>query len=476
MNKKTSIRLALTAAALIAIAFVVAFLVLRRDAAEIHDGSEPPTRTAAESSQTLPRGGLAAADVNGDGIVYQDAMHPWIVRDEPGTCPICGMDLTPVRVDEAADGSVRIDPATLQSIGVRTAPVRVEAIRQSVRTTGRFEANERQAAAVSPKISGWIETLHVNYEGARVAKGQPLLEVYSPELVSTQEEYLLALRNLERLEGTAAAGDAERLVAAAERRLAYWDISENQIATLAASKEPQKTLTLYAPASGTVVVTRAVEGQRVAAGETLMEISNLSTLWLMADVYEQDLAWVGVGTEALIELPYQPGTSISGRVDYIYDTLNPDTRSLKVRIPVSNPGLRLKPGMYATVTLSGGQAQEMPVVPVEAVVRTGQREVVILALGEGRFLPVDVVTGSEADGLVQVVRGLEGSETVVTSAQFLIDSEARLQSVVGSMTAGAHDHAAGDMADPGDRSEVAIPDGASESASAPAPVDPHAGH
>lgn len=466
-NLNTSTWIAAVSGLLLIMAAVTIVVLLRRGTSDAH-AERPP----AQEQQSTSKSGLAAADVNGDGIVYQSGMHPWIVEDAPGQCPICGMDLVPVRVDELSDGSIRIDPVTLQNTGVRTAPVEISALQNIVRTTGRFEANEQQVAAVSPKITGWIEKLHVNYEGARVAKGQPLLEIYSPELVSTQEEYLLALRNRQRLEGSPAANDADRVVAAAKRRLAYWDITDSQIRHLEDTGEPAKTLTLYAPASGTVVATRAVEGQRVTAGETLMELSNLSSLWLMVDVYEQDLSWVDIGTEAVIELPYQPGSTITGRVNYLYDALNPETRSLKARIPVPNPGLKLKPGMYATVMLTGREATAMPVVPAEAVVRTGEREVVILALGEGRFLPTDVVTGVQSAGRVQVLSGLQGNETVVTSAQFLIDSEARLQSVVGAMMAGRDTAAPGSAPVDGG---AADPPG-SESAEPPAPSNPHIGH
>ncbi|HET6569106.1 MAG TPA: efflux RND transporter periplasmic adaptor subunit [Rhodothermales bacterium] len=380
-------------------------------------------------------GGLAAYDKDGDGIVYQDGMHPWIVEDAPGPSPDgCGMNLTPVRVDGAQEaGTVRIDPVTIQNIGVRTAPVMVEALGRTVRTTGRFEANERGLSAVAPKVGGWVEKLYVEYEGARVRRGQPLLEIYSPDLVSTQEEYLLALRNAERLRGGMGAADAQRLVEAALRRLAYWDISEAQIERLKETGRPQKTLTLYAPASGTVTTKNVVEGQQIAPGQTLMELADLSRLWLMVDVYEQDLAWVRVGTPVRVELPYEPGRTLTGRVDYLYDDLDPQTRTVKARVTIPNPGLQLKPGMYATVYLTGGEAQPAPTVPSEAVIRTGEREVVILALGEGRFRPQEVVTGVGADGKVQVLQGLSGGEQVVTSAQFLIDSEARLRSALSAM-------------------------------------------
>ncbi len=357
-------------------------------------------------------------------------MNPNEIYEEPGKSRM-GMDLVPVYADEASgQGVVSIDPVTMQNIGVRTAPVVIEPLQHTVRTTGRFVVDEQEVVAVSPKISGWIETLHVNFEGARVKAGQPLLEIYSPELVSTQEEYLLALRNAERLGKSA---DSERLVAAARRRLAYWDISDSQVRRLEETGEPTKTVTLYAPAGGTVAETNVVEGQKIVAGQTLMRLSNLSSLWLYVDIYEQDLAWLGLGTRASIDLPYDPGQTIQGQVSYIYDELDAASRTVKARIEIPNPGLRLKPEMYASVKLVGTTASAFPVVPTESVIRTGNRAVVIVALGDGRFLPVDVTVGLEADGRIQVLSGLSGAEKVVTSGQFLIDSEAKLASAVNAM-------------------------------------------
>jgi RND family efflux transporter MFP subunit len=394
-----------------------------------------------------------AATTDGERkIIYWRApMNPSEIYDQPGKSRM-GMDLVPVYEDEASGaGVVSIDPVTMQNIGVRTAPVVIVPLERTVRTTGRFAVNEQRTTAVSPKISGWVETLHVNFEGARVQKGQPLLEIYSPELVSTQEEYLLALRHAVRL---GEAPDAQRLVEAARRRLAYWDISEAQVQRLEETGEPTKTLTLFAPAAGTVAETKVIEGQKIMAGQTLMKLSNLSTLWLMVDIYEQDLAWVGVGTTASIELPYDPSRTIAGRVSYLYDELDAATRTVKARVEVPNPGLKLKPAMYATVYLLGGRTEAHPVVPSEAVIRTGDREVVILALGEGRFMPAEVETGVEADGRVQILSGLIGNEEVVTSAQFLIDSEARLASAVSAMRRGQDGQAPAPNVAPPDAAEV----------------------
>ncbi len=393
------------------------------------------TSEVATSDRTPDRSapsGLAAYDENGDGVVYQGGMHPDIVQDEPGNCPVCGMTLTPVQVDgQQEEGTVRISPLTLQNIGVRTTTVAVEPLTRQVRTTGRFEADEQRMHAVAPKISGWVETLHVDYEGARVQPGDPLFAIYSPELVATQEEYLTALRNAERL-GTED-GSAQRLVQAAERRLAYWDVSDEQIERLAATGTPQRTLTFYAPSAGTVTRKNVTEGQKITAGQTLMHVTDLSALWLMVDVYEQDLAWIEEGSTARVELPYAPGRTVEGRIDYIYDTVDPDTRTVKARVTVPNPDRSLKPGMYATVTLRGGRTAPTPLVPDAAIVSSGERDVVIQALGDGRFRPVPVQTGLAADGRVQILSGLSGGERIVTSAQFLIDSEARLTGALRAM-------------------------------------------
>ena len=397
-------------------------------------------------------GGLAARDLNGDGIVYRSGMHPWIVEDAPGPCPICGMALVPVDVSGTAEGTVQIDAATMQNMGVRTAPVVVQALSRSLRTTGTFEANERAREAVSLKVGGWVERLYVNAEGDRVRRGQPLLELYSPQLVSTQEEYLLALRNRALLGGPNGSGD--RLVEAARRRLLLFDISPVQIERLETTGEVTRTLTIYAPASGTVVGKNAVEGMQAIPGMTLMEIVDLSQLWLQVDVPEQELGWVGVGTRAVVRLESQPGTERTGRVEYVYDLLDASTRTGTARVVVPNPGRRIKPGMFATATLYGTPSEARPAVPGEAVIRTGEEAVVILALGEGRFRPQPVTLGDEGEGMVQILEGLAGGETVVTSAQFLIDSEARLAAAVGAMAGSTGPAAAPDPTGAADHSKM----------------------
>ena len=376
--------------------------------------------------------------------LYTCGMHPHVVQEGPGFCPICAMELTPVKQSGSTEGLVEIDPVTIQNIGVRTESVLVEPLSRLIRTTGRFEMNEQGRHTVSLKIDGWIEKLYADYEGALVQEGQPLLELYSPDLVSTQEDFLLALHNVNRMREGSAVSDAQRLLEATRRRLAYWDLSDEQIHAMEERGEPQRTLTFYAPASGEVMSKNVTEGQQIKAGQALMQISDLSTTWLMVDVYEQDLAWIGEGTRARIELPHQPGRVFEGRIDYVYNMLNTNTRSATARVVLSNTeGENFRPGMYATVYLLGTETPPGPVIPDEAVIRTGRRELVILSEGDGRFRPQEVLVGLQAAGKAQILEGLEGGELIVTSAQFLIDSEARLKSAIGAML--AHNHGSGSI-------------------------------
>ena len=332
---------------------------------------------------------------------------------------------------------VEINPLTIQTIGVRTSPVTVEPLGRTVRTTGHFVMDEQGIHTVSLKIDGWVEKLYADYEGVLVQEGQPLLELYSPKLVTTQEEYLLALKNVRRLSGGAAESDARHLLEATRRRLAYWDLAEDQIRRLEETGVPQRTLTFYAPASGEVMRKNVAQGQHITAGQALMDIADISKIWLIVDVYEQDLSWVKEGTAARIELVAEPGQTYTGRIGFIYHMMNAEMRTARARIvlPGGHHG-PFKPGMYATAYLTGQQEAPTPVVPEEAVVRTGQRELVIVALGQGRFRPQQVRAGYASDGKVQILEGLQGGEEVVTSAQFLIDSEARLRGVVAAMLGG----------------------------------------
>lgn len=406
------------------------------------------------------------------------SMHPFIIRDKPGLCPICGMDLVPVKKDAAGGATeqkithwvssmdptyvrdapgkdamgmdlvpvydksgsgVTIDPVTSQNMGVRIATVARQDVNRSIKTVGVVTADESRQSSINSKVEGWIEKLYVDQTGKPVAKGAPLLEIYSPDLVSAQQEYLLALRNSERLAANTypeIAQGAQRLRDAARTRLKYWDISDKQISALEQNGEPKKTLTLYSPTGGIVMMKNALPGMRVMPGEELLQITDLAKIWVDAQLYEYQLAAVKVGQSAEIILPYSLGTVLRGKIAYIYPTLSGETRTARARIELANPGLELKPEMYVDVRIDGAKQAAALVVPVEAILDSGAQQTVFVALGEGRFEPRIVRTGvRDESGNVEILDGLKDGEQVVISAQFMLDSESRLREAVQKMTA-----------------------------------------
>lgn len=376
-------------------------------------------------------------------VQYTCSMHPFIIRDAPGACPICGMALTPVKATggelgagTAADG-IRIDPVTLQNMGVRTEPVVKRTLQRTIRTVGLVAVADDRQYAVTTKIEGWVERLHVNQQGQVVKKGQPLLEIYSPDLVAAQQEYLLAVRNKRGLAASPypeIAAGADRLVEAARTRLRYWDIGPEQLKTLERTGQVRKTLTLFSEYSGIVTNKKVLAGARIMAGEELFEIADLSTVWVLADIYEYELPWVKVGQAVKVELPYG-GKVIDGTVTYLYPTLESETRTVKARIEVANPGLELKPAMFTQVSIAAGATGETLAVPISALLNSGKGQTVFVALGEGRFAPRSVKSGlRDDDGFVQIFSGLNEHEAVVVSAQFMLDSESRLREALDKMT------------------------------------------
>jgi Cu(I)/Ag(I) efflux system membrane fusion protein len=369
-------------------------------------------------------------------LYWKAPMDPTYVRDEPGKSPM-GMDLVPVcpGAAEASTGpGIRIQPEVLQNIGVRTVVVEPRDLARRIRAVGRVDYDERLVEHVHTKIQGWIEQLHVQYEGEMVELGQPLLEIYSPELVSTQEELLQAARyralTAESPFADVAEG-GEALFRATRRRLELWDIPDRDIERLLETRKVRKTLTLYGPTNGVVVHLRAREGMEVDPNKNLYTIADLSRVWIYAEIYEYELPWVDVGQRGIVELSYLPGRRFEGEVTYVYPFLDPKTRTARVRLEVPNPGLILKPDMFANVTVETEVRKGALAVPEEAVLRSGQRALVIQALEGGRFFPREVSTGIESgDGWVEIQRGLESGERVVTSGQFLIDSESRLREAV----------------------------------------------
>jgi Cu(I)/Ag(I) efflux system membrane fusion protein/cobalt-zinc-cadmium efflux system membrane fusion protein len=366
-------------------------------------------------------------------LFWKAPMDPSYVRDAPGKSPM-GMDLVPVCPDEAtggATGSVRIDPGLVQSMGVRTTRVQRRDLSRAIRATGRVAFDERRVAHVHTKVQGWVESLHVDYEGQMVERGQPLLELYSPELVATQEELLVAARYRDETSASPfedVRDSGTKLLDATRRRLELWDIADRDIDRLLTTGDIRKNLTLYSPARGVVTHQMVREGMEVGPNQNLYTIADLSRVWVYADIYEYELPWVASGQSALVELSYLQGRQIEGEVTYVYPFLDPKTRTARVRIEIGNPEALLKPNMFANVRIETQTRSGILVVPDEAVLRSGQRSLVIVALGGGHFAPREVTLGLDSgDGWLEVREGLSESEEIVTSGQFLIDSESRLR-------------------------------------------------
>lgn len=366
-------------------------------------------------------------------------MDPGYVSDKPGKAP-CGMDLVPVYEEEAGtagDGVIVVDPGMLQSMGVRTAEVEQRPLARRIRAVGRVTEDERRLFQVTTKIGGWVERLHVRAEGDPVRKGQPLLSLYSPELVSAQRELLLARDNLKILEKSGfpeLQESARRLYEAARSRLANWDIPAAQIEELLRTGSVKRVLTLKAPVTGVVLKRLVTRGQMVQPGMPLLEVADLGTVWVEAEIYEYELPWVQAGQHAHVTLASLPGETYHGQVDYLYPVLKSDTRTARLRLAVPNPRLRLKPEMFAQVEVVAPARPRAVVLPREAVLDTGERQHVFVALGQGRFAPRAVKLGLHGEeGLVEITEGLAPGEQVVTSAQFLLDSESRFREAISGM-------------------------------------------
>ncbi len=380
-------------------------------------------------------GGSSGGGGKSDGerkIAYWQApMDPTYIRDEPGKSPM-GMDLVPVYEDELSGGDsniVSITPGVVQQIGVETAPVKRTTVFRHLRTIGEVEVGEDELSVVNLRYSGWVEHIYVERTGDEVKRGQVLFDIYSPELVAAQEEYLLAIRTQ---------GADSDLARSARRRLELWDISSRDIDAIASRGEARRTLPVRANATGFVLHKDLVEGARVMAGKDLYRIGNLQRIWVTAEVYEHDAPWVEEGQPAQLELTYQGEGTLDGKVSYIYPTLNEGSRTLTVRLEFDNPGVRLKPGMFATVYIQYRRKDGTIAVPTEAILHSGKRQIAFVALGEGRFQPREIKTGIVGDRhMTEVLDGLHEGDRVVVSSQFLIDSESQLQEALRKIIAGA---------------------------------------
>lgn len=337
-------------------------------------------------------------------------------RDKPGLSPM-GMDLVPVYANEGAQastspGTITINPAVINNLGVRTAPVQFKAWQQHIETVGYVQYDQESMVHIHPRVEGWVETLYVKSAGDRVSQGQPLYTLYSPQLVNAQEEYLIALKRNNRT-----------VMRAAADRLRALQLSDEFIETLKKQQQIRQSITFYASQSGVVDVLNIREGFYVKPGTTLMSVATLDQVWVEAEVFERDTAFVEIGLPVTMTLDYLPNKQWLGKVDYIYPSLNATTRTLRVRLKFDNPQQQLKPNMFAQISIAAQSQQAQLQVPKEAVIRTGKQDRVVLALGEGQFKSVAVTVGSVDHDFIQIIEGLGKEDVVVTSAHFLIDSE-----------------------------------------------------
>jgi RND family efflux transporter MFP subunit len=356
-----------------------------------------------------------------------------VTRAKRATAPAVHDNMTTTGGDTAR--SVTISDADARRIGVTYGVATMGALGKEVRTVGQITFDETRLKTISPKIDGWVEQLMVNATGQWVSAGQPLLTIYSPMLVTAQEELLLA----KRLQGDVAeaSGDARQrakdLLVSARRRLAYLDISDSVIADVEHTGEIRRTLTLRSPASGYVLEKNVLPGQKIMAGDVLYKVADLSAVWVEGEVFEQDLSSVRVGQSVRAEFQALPGEARTGRISYIYPTLNPETRTVRLRVVLSNTDLRLKPGMYATILIAATEAGNVITVPRSAVLSTGERSIVFVRESRGQLTPREVALGGSNDDRVEILRGLAAGETVVTSATFLVDAESNLGTALGGM-------------------------------------------
>jgi len=422
-------------------------------------------------------GANAAAAASGKTL-YTCGMHPWIIQDHPGNCPICGMKLEPVHKtagapsagagkilyykstmkpgetspvpakdsmgmemvpvyengSEAANAAeIAIDPATIQVMNIQTTEVARGPLRRTIRTVGTIDYNETALADVTTKFKGWIEKLDVDATGELVHRGEPLFAIYSPELYSAEVEYLLTLNR-----GATNDPGAAVLRETAANKLKFFDISDAQIGELERTGEPRKTLQILAPIDGFVIEKNVVQGQMVDAGMKLYRLADLGIVWVYAQIYEQDLPYIRLGQEAVVKLSSLPDREFRGRVTYVYPSVDEKTRTARVRLEFENPGYFLKPGMFVSVQISSELEPSALLVLDSAVLRSGEKNTVFVALPGGKFDPRIVVLGPEAEhDLYQVISGLKAGERIVTSGQFMLDSESQLREAIQKMRAPA---------------------------------------
>ncbi|MSQ72709.1 MAG: efflux RND transporter periplasmic adaptor subunit [Betaproteobacteria bacterium] len=366
----------------------------------------------------------------------------------PDTSPLpkkdaMGMDYIPVYEGEEAQGAgVTISPDRVQKLGVKTEVAALRSLAHTIRAVGTIQVDERAQRTVAPRFEGWIQRLHVSVTGQYVRRGQPLMDVYGPDLVAAQQEYMVAIKGVDALKeaGPEMLANMRSLAEASLQRLRNWDIDEAELARLTDERRPGNTITLRSPVSGVVLEKPSVEGMRFMPGEMLYKIADLSSVWLLADIFEQDIGLVRPGQAVRIQVNAYPDRNFQGRVAFVYPTLTPETRTGRARIDLQNPGLLLKPAMYASLELTAGAGRDKRLsVPDSAVLDSGTRQIVLVRRGEGRFEPREVKLGLRGDGYVEVREGVKAGEEIVVSANFLIDAESNLRAAIGGFGQSARD-------------------------------------
>ena len=366
---------------------------------------------------------------------YTCGMHPQIVTNEPGLCPICNMNLVPKSGATQAGGVITVDAMTQVKMGLAISQTAYRSISKSVRAYGKVASSEPNMYTVNIKFPGWVEKLYVNQTGAKVTKGEPLLEIYSPELVAAQEEYLIAWRAMMAMHTEDSI--PSRLVSASIAKLKNWDITDEQIQQLALSKQPKRTLVIYSPYDGIVTSKNVKQGDNIMPGMELFQLSKLSTVWVTAYIYEQDFPLVRKGQSAEVSSPAFPGEKFSSNIIYVSEFLD-DSRQAEIRLAVDNENSALKPNMYAEVNIQNNLPDKVLSIPRSAVIKTGVREIVFVSEGIGEFRAREVATGLVGDNdLIEIKSGLHDGEFVVTSGQFLLDSESRLHEAIAGVV---HNH------------------------------------
>ena len=422
------------------------------------------TSTAASAATAgAVNSGVASDKAEKKLLYYRNPMGLPDTSPTPKKDPM-GMDYVAVYAggadeEPSAANQLKISTEKIQKLGVRTETAQLRSLDRSVRAAGRIEPDERRLFTIAAKFEGYVERLHVNVTGQPVGKGQPLFEVYSPELVSAQREYAIAVQGVDALKaaGSETQAGMKQLAESSLQRLRNWDISDEQVKALAKTGATQRTLTFRSPVAGIVMEKKAVQGMRFMPGEMLYQVADLSAVWVVADVFEQDIGLVKSGAKAKVKINAYPDKEFTGTVTYVYPTLKAETRTVPVRIELANPGLLLKPAMFAQVEVMVSAKAKGVTVPLSAVIDSGTRQIVLISHGEGRFEPREVKLGSRSDNHVEVLSGVKEGDQVVVAANFLIDAESNLKAAVGGFA---------------DASKTATP----QAATASAPVPRAAGH